>query len=70
MRETRQSNLGGPLFVAGAVIMIVGLLGISATGEADWASAFVGFVGAVMSGAGLYLVSRRNGTSGTRHSAS
>lgn len=70
MRETRQSNLGGPLFVAGAMIMVVGLLSISATGEADWVSAFIGFVGAVISGAGLYLVSRRNGTRGTRHSAS
>ena len=70
MRETRESNLGGPLFVAGAVIMIVGLLSAVAMAEADWASAFVGFVGAVMSGAGLYLVSRRIGTSGTRHSAS
>jgi uncharacterized membrane protein YesL len=70
MRETRESNLGGPLFVAGAVIMIVGLLSAAAMAEPDWASAFVGFVGAVMSGAGLYLVSRRNGTSGTRHSAS
>jgi uncharacterized membrane protein YesL len=70
MRETRESNLGGPLFVAGAVIMFVGLLSAAAMAEADWASAFVGFVGAVMSGAGLYLVSRRNGTRGTRHSAS
>ena len=69
MTETRESNLGGPLFVAGAVMMIVGLLSI-ATGEADWASAFIGFVGAVMLGAGLYLVARRSGTSGTRHSAS
>jgi len=70
MTETRQSNLGGPLFVAGAVILIVGLLSAAATAEADWASAFVGFVGAMMSGAGLYLVARRNGTGGTRHSAS
>lgn len=70
MRETRQSNLGGALFVAGAVIMVVGLLGISTTGETDWVSAFIGFVGAAISGAGLYLVSRRNGTHGTRHSAS
>jgi uncharacterized membrane protein YesL len=70
MRETRESNLGGPLFVAGAVIMVVGLLGISATGGTDWVSAFIGFVGAVMSVAGVYLVSRRNGTRGTRHSAS
>jgi LPXTG-motif cell wall-anchored protein len=69
MTETRQSNVGGPLFVVGAVIMVVGLLGIS-TGEADWVSAVIGFVGALISGAGLYLVSRRNGTSGTRHSAS
>jgi hypothetical protein len=41
MTETRWSNLGGPLFVAGAVIMIVGLLSAAATAEADWASAFV-----------------------------
>lgn len=70
MTETRPSNLGGSLFVAGAEIMIVGMLSAAATAEADWASAFVGFVGAVMSGAGLYIASRRNGTSGTRHSAS
>jgi hypothetical protein len=70
MTETRVSSLGGPLFVAGAVIMVVGLLGISATGGTDWVSAFIGFVGAVMSVAGVYLVSRRNGTRGTRHSAS
>ena len=70
MTETRWSNLGGPLFVAGAVIMVIGLLNLSTTGGADWMSAFIGFVGAVMSGAGLYLASRRNGTSGTRHSAS
>jgi hypothetical protein len=70
MREARQSKIGAPLFVAGAVIMVVGLLNISTTGGADWASAFIGFVGAVMSGAGLYLVSRRNGTRRTRHSAS
>jgi hypothetical protein len=70
MTEARQSDIGAPLFVAGVVIMVVGLLGISTTGEADWVSAFIGFVGAVMSVAGLYLVSRRNGTRGTRHSAS
>jgi hypothetical protein len=70
MTETRESTLGGPLFVAGAVIMVVGLLGIYDTGGVDWVSAFIGFVGAVMSSAGLYLVSRRNGTHGTRHSAS
>jgi uncharacterized membrane protein YesL len=70
MTETRQSNVGGPLFVAGAVIMVVGLLSISTTGGTDWMSAFIGFVGAVMSAAGLYLVSRRNGTRGTRHSTS
>jgi hypothetical protein len=70
MTEARQSNIGTPLFVAGAVIMVIGLLGISPTGGADWVSAFIGFVGALISGAGLYLVSRRNGTRGTRHSAS
>ena len=70
MTETRESNLGGPLFVAGAVIMVVGLLGIYDTGGVDWVSAFIGLVGAVISVAGLYLVSRRNGTRGTRHSAS
>ena len=70
MTETRESNLGGPLFVAGAVIMVVGLLGIYDTGGVDWVSAFIGLVGAVMSVAGLYLVSRRNGTRGTRHSTS
>ena len=70
MTKTRESNLGGPLFVAGAVIMVVGLLGIYDTGGVDWVSAFIGLVGAVMSVAGLYLVSRRNGTRGTRHSTS
>jgi hypothetical protein len=50
--------------------MIVGLLSIALTGEADWASAFIGFVGAVLSGAGLYLVARRSGASRTRHAAS
>jgi len=70
MTETRESNLGGPLFVAGAVIMVVGLLGIYDTGGVDWVSAFIGLVGAVISVAGLYLVSRRNGTRGTRHSTS
>jgi LPXTG-motif cell wall-anchored protein len=70
MTEARQSNIGASLFVVGVVIMVVGLLGISTTGEADWVSAVIGFVGALISGAGLYLVSRRNGTSGTRHSAS
>lgn len=70
MTEARQSKIGAPLFVAGAVIMVIGLLNLSTTGGADWMSAFIGFVGAVMSGAGLYLASRRNGTSGTRHSAS
>ena len=33
MTETRGSSLGGPLFVAGAVIMVVGLLGIYDTGR-------------------------------------
>ena len=70
MTEARQPNLGGALFVAGAVIMVVGLLGISTTGEADWVSAVIGFVGALISGAGLYLVARRNGTRGTPHSTS
>jgi LPXTG-motif cell wall-anchored protein len=70
MTEARQSNIGASLFVVGVVIMVVGLLGISTTGEADWVPAVIGFVGALISGAGLYLVSRRNGTSGTRHSAS
>ena len=70
MTETRQPNIGGPLFVAGAVIMVVGLLGISTTGETDWVSAVIGFVGTLISGAGLYLVSRRNGTRGTPHSTS
>ena len=70
MTETRESNVGGPLFVVGVVIMVIGLLGISTTGQADWVSAFIGFVGALISGAGLYLVSRRNGTRGTPHSAS
>lgn len=70
MTETRVSNVGGPLFVVGVVIMVLGLLGISTTGEADWVSAVIGVVGALISGAGLYLVSRRNGTSGTPHSAS
>jgi hypothetical protein len=70
MTGTRGSNLGGPLLLAGAVIMVIGLLGISTTGEADWASAFIGFVGAVISVVGLYLFSRRNGTRGQRHSAS
>ncbi len=46
------------------------LLGFCAPGGMDWVSAFIGFVGAVISVAGLYLVSRRNGTRGTRHSAS
>ncbi len=70
MTETRVSNVGGPLFVVGVVIMVLGLLGISTTGEADWVSAVIGVVGALISGAGLYLVFRRNGTSGTPHSAS
>jgi LPXTG-motif cell wall-anchored protein len=70
MTETRQSNIGAPLFVVGVVIMVVGLLGISTTGETDWVSAVIGFVGMLISGAGLYLVSRRNGTRGTRHSTS
>jgi LPXTG-motif cell wall-anchored protein len=70
MTETRSSNVGGPLFVVGVVIMVVGLLGISTTGGTDWVSAVIGSVGALISGAGLYLVSRRNGTSGTLHSAS
>ena len=70
MAETRESKLGGPLFVVGAVIMIVGLLGITGTGEADWVSAIIGAVGAVISAAGLYLVSRRKGTGGPRHAAS
>ena len=70
MTEARQSNIGGPLFVVGVVIMVVGLLGISTTGETDWVSAVIGFVGVLISGAGLYLVSRRNGTRGTPHSAS
>ena len=70
MTGARESNLGGPLLLAGAVIMVVGLLGISTTGEADWVSAFIGFAGAVISVVGLYLFSRRNGTPGTRHSAS
>ena len=70
MREARVSNVGGPLFVVGIVIMVLGLLGISTTGEADWVSAVIGVVGALISGAGLYFVSRRNGTSGTPHSAS
>ena len=70
MTETRGSDLGAPLFVTGAVIMMVGLLSSAATGEADLGSVFIGFVGAVISGAGLYLVSRKNGTRGTRHTAS
>jgi len=48
--------------------MIVGLLSAVATREADWQSALIRFVGAVMSGAGLYPVVRGSGPRGTRQS--
>ena len=58
----RESSFGKALFVAGAVMMIAGVLGISITAQTDWVSAVIGFLGAVISAAGLYLVSRRKGT--------
>lgn len=70
MAEIREWNLGVALFFAGAVTMIVGLLGIGAAGEADWVSAVVGSVGAMIWAAGVYLLSRSKRTGKPRHAAS
>lgn len=69
MRQTMDRDLGWPLFVVGAVMMVVGLLGADTTGDADWVALLIGFGGALLVAAGLYIASRRRGPGGTPHTA-
>ena len=69
MAETRDRDLGWPLFVTGAVMMVVGLLGADVGGEADWVALLIGFGGTLLAAAGLYVAIRKRGTGGTPHAA-
>ena len=70
MRDARDRDLGWPLFVIGAVMMVVGLLGADIDGETDWVALLIGFGGTLLAGAGLYVASRGRGSGGTPHTAS
>jgi hypothetical protein len=69
MTETRDPDVGWSMFLVGAVMMAVGLLGADTTGDTDWAAVSIGLGGAFLTAAGLHVASRRRGTRGPSRTA-